>query len=51
MCAKLLYCFGAEHTVTVTPEAQAAMDAVTMNAIREVVKNERVIATFSVGVS
>ena len=42
MCAKLLSCFGAEHTVPISPDDQEAMDKTSMNAIREVVRNERV---------
>lgn len=41
-CAKLLFGFGAEHTIDITPEARAEVDAIPVDDIRECVMAEKV---------
>ena len=41
-CAKLLFCFGAKHTVELDEEAQKQLDGVSMDEIRALVRSERV---------
>ena len=45
MCAKLLYSFGAKHTVMMTDEAQQAIDDLSMDEITMMVKNEKVCSS------
>ena len=42
MSSKLLLCFGAQHSVEITPEAAEAIAGVSIDDIRQVVKAERV---------
>lgn len=44
LCARLLMSFGATHTIAMTPEAQGAIEAVSMDNVIEVVKGEKVRA-------
>jgi len=41
-CAKLLYCFGARHTVELSDETKKALDETSMDDIRAFVRGERV---------
>ena len=42
MCAKLLHSFGANHTEEITPAVREAMEAVSIDEITLLVKNEKV---------